>query len=43
MTDNRFLIEFLLFGLVALGWAGWELWSVRRKDDSEKPPRHPEG
>lgn len=41
--DNPFLAEFLIFGALALAWAGWELWSLRAPRESEKPPRHPEG
>ncbi len=54
MTQNAsFLIELARFNGVALGWAGWQLWSVRRSlqqsrdgarrfAPSEDPPRHSE-
>jgi hypothetical protein len=53
-SNTTFFVEFLFFDVVALGWAGWELWSIRRSKDkppadahepppSEEPPRHPEG
>lgn len=47
MGDYVFLIEGLIFSVAALGWAGYELWSVRkRKDKTESPPPddpgHPE-
>ncbi|MBC7770048.1 MAG: hypothetical protein H7124_14795 [Phycisphaerales bacterium] len=41
-----FLLEFVLFSGVALAWAGYEYWTVSRKDDTSAPPdetRHPEG
>jgi len=30
------LIELLLVFGVAVGWAGWQLWSVRRKPRSDR-------
>lgn len=36
-----FLLEFVLFSGVALAWAGYEYWSVSRKDDSSPPPDDP--
>jgi hypothetical protein len=47
-VNYTFLIEFIGFGVAALGWAGWELWSLRRdmpKGDksSKDSTRHPEG
>jgi hypothetical protein len=46
--DNSpvFLIEFGLFGFVAVGFGVWQVWSVRRllrKPPSKEPPRHTEG
>ena len=47
MQDYVFLIEAILFSVAALAWAGYELWTVRkRKDKGGSPPddtRHPEG
>jgi hypothetical protein len=37
MNSPLFLLEFLLFNGVALAWAGWELWSIRRSKD--EPPK----
>ena len=43
---NRTLLivyEPALFLLAALGWAGWELWSMRtrKRDKGRKPDRQP--
>lgn len=46
------LIELLLVAGLVLGWACYELWSVRKPTDppkpplsesADRPPRHPEG
>jgi hypothetical protein len=50
-VNYTFLIEFIGFGVAALGWAGWELWSLRRDSEvgaksdksSKDSTRHPEG
>ena len=41
---NRALLivyEPALFLIAGLGWAGWELWSLRRKKDRSPPPQDP--
>ena len=44
---NRIMLivyEPALFLLAALGWAGWELWSLRRRKGDRPPsPGPPEG
>ncbi len=42
---NRALLIFYepaLFLLAALGWAGWEFWSMRTKKGDKPPPERPE-
>ncbi len=35
-SNTTLFIAFLFFDVVALGWAAWEIWSVRRgKDENE--------
>jgi hypothetical protein len=36
------LIELLLVAGLVLGWAVYELWSVRKPRDAPKPPSPPE-
>lgn len=53
MIDPKYygLIELTLFGVVVLGFALWQLWSVRDAGKSKDPPEdeskqasgHPEG
>jgi hypothetical protein len=47
MIDPKYygLIELVLFGVVVLGFAGWQLWSVRDAGKSGNSPSdtgHPE-
>jgi hypothetical protein len=48
MIDPHYygLIELVMFGVIVLAFAGWQLWSVRdagTKKDSPEDTRHPEG
>ena len=48
MIDPKYygLIEMVFFGVVVLGFAGWQLWSVRDAGSGKSLPedaRHPEG
>lgn len=48
MIDPKYygLIEMAVFGIVVLGFAGWQLWSVRdagKSKDSPGDAGHPEG
>lgn len=49
MENYYGLIELVIFGVIVLGLAGWQLWSVRDagkpkpKDDSPEDPGHPKG
>ncbi len=41
---NKLLLityEPALFGLAVLGWAGWELWSMRKKKGDAPPAKDP--
>jgi hypothetical protein len=36
-SNTPLFIAFLFFDVVALGWAAWEIWSVRQgKDEDER-------
>jgi hypothetical protein len=38
VSNNTFaLIELLLVFGVVIGWAGWQLWSVKRPPREDKP------
>jgi hypothetical protein len=48
-SNTLFFIEFLFFDVVALGWAAWEIWSVRpdkrgegKEETSSTPGASPE-
>ncbi len=46
MIDPKYygIIEMAFFGVVVLGFAGWQLWTVRDAGTkSPEDPRHPEG
>jgi hypothetical protein len=41
-SDSLALIELLLVFGVVIGWAGWQLWSVKRPLREDRQPRKEE-